>query len=57
MLSKYAVIAKIIQDFWFPQHANKCLHLLGWKRFVCFIKGFARIYFQVVIFIYYLFSI
>lgn len=50
-------MAKIIQDFWLQQHANKRLHLLGWKGLFVLQKHLQEIYLQVIIFIYYLFSI
>lgn len=57
MQSKYTLMAKIIQDFWLQQHANKRLHLLGWKGLFVLQKHLQEIYLQVIIFIYYLFSI
>jgi len=56
MQSKYTLIAKIIQDFCLQQHANKCLHLLGWKGLFVLQKHLKEIFLQ-VIFMYYLFSI
>lgn len=56
MQSKYTLMAKIIQDFWLQQHANKRLHLLGWKGLFVLQKHLQETYLQVIIFIYYLFS-
>lgn len=49
-------MAKIIQDFWLQQHANKHLYLLCCKGLFASQKHLLEIYLQ-VIFIYYLFSI
>lgn len=44
-------MAKIIQDFWLQQHANKHLFLLCWKGLFILQKHLLEIYLQVV-FIY-----
>lgn len=50
MQSKYILMAKIIQDFWLRQRANKHLHLLGWKGLFVLQKCLQETYLQVKIF-------
>lgn len=57
MQSKYILMAKIIQDFWLQQRANKHLHLLDGKGLFVLQKHLQDTYLQVKMFIYYLSSV